>query len=125
MPVFSPLQARWYPLFTTNKEEKLMRGVIVHVEHRIGWIAIRDDRGEITIAEILGGYDVEKGTSSPVTSILTVVRCLLTRQHLKVWMSWLNTLASQIARLSRQFKDAVDSATEQATIFQYPFTLLG
>lgn len=38
-----------------------MRGVIVHVEHRIGWIAIRDNIGEITIAEILGGYDVEKG----------------------------------------------------------------
>ncbi|EEU5471254.1 hypothetical protein IT006_003301 [Escherichia coli] len=38
-----------------------MRGKIVHVEHRIGWIAIRDDRGAITIAEIIGGYDVEKG----------------------------------------------------------------
>ncbi|EBU8673088.1 hypothetical protein NAK90_005601 [Salmonella enterica] len=38
-----------------------MRGVIVHVEHRIGWIAIRDDRGEITIAEVLGSHDVEKG----------------------------------------------------------------
>ncbi|EBH8631347.1 hypothetical protein PG459_004926 [Salmonella enterica] len=38
-----------------------MRGIIVHVERRIGWIAIRDDRGEITIAEVLGGYDVEKG----------------------------------------------------------------
>ncbi len=34
-----------------------MRGKIVHVEHRIGWIAIRDD----PIAEIIGGYDVEKG----------------------------------------------------------------
>lgn len=29
-----------------------MRGKIVHVEHRIGWIAIRDERGAITIAEI-------------------------------------------------------------------------
>lgn len=38
-----------------------MKGTIVHVEHRIGWIAIRDVRGEITIAELLGGYDVEKG----------------------------------------------------------------
>lgn len=38
-----------------------MRGKIVHVEHRIGWIAIRDERGTITIAEIIGGYDVEKG----------------------------------------------------------------
>lgn len=38
-----------------------MRGKIVHVEHRISWIAIRDERGAITIAEIIGGYDVEKG----------------------------------------------------------------
>lgn len=38
-----------------------MRGLIVHVEHRIGWIAIRDERGEITIAEVLGGYNVEQG----------------------------------------------------------------
>ncbi|MBL5899961.1 hypothetical protein I7V27_13620 [Lelliottia amnigena] len=38
-----------------------MVGKIVHIEHRIGWIAIRDDRGEITIAELLGGYNVEIG----------------------------------------------------------------
>ncbi|MDN8599043.1 hypothetical protein Q0A17_06390 [Citrobacter sp. S2-9] len=38
-----------------------MLGKIVHIEHRIGWIAIRDDHGEITIAELLGGYSVEKG----------------------------------------------------------------
>lgn len=37
-----------------------MHGVVIHVEHRIGWIAIRDYRGEITIAEILGGYHVER-----------------------------------------------------------------
>lgn len=38
-----------------------MRGVVVHVENRIGWIAIRDEGGEITLAELIGGYDVEKG----------------------------------------------------------------
>ncbi|HGN0867346.1 TPA: hypothetical protein ACKROV_000556 [Providencia alcalifaciens] len=38
-----------------------LKGVIVHIERRIGWIAIRDEFGEITIAELLGGYDVEKG----------------------------------------------------------------
>jgi hypothetical protein len=45
-----------------------MRGVIVHVEHRIGWIAIRDDRGEITIAEILGGHDVCVFRPKPTTN---------------------------------------------------------
>ncbi|EJD6474877.1 hypothetical protein ACUBYX_002157 [Providencia rettgeri] len=38
-----------------------LKGVIVHIEHRIGWVAIRDEIGEITIAELIGGYDVEKG----------------------------------------------------------------
>ena len=38
-----------------------MRGVVVHHEHRIGFIVIRDSIGEFTVAELLGGYDVEKG----------------------------------------------------------------
>ncbi|VAM36520.1 Uncharacterised protein [Enterobacter cloacae] len=38
-----------------------MRGVVVHHEHRIGYIVIRDQIGEFTVAELLGGYDVEKG----------------------------------------------------------------
>ncbi|HIH8976805.1 TPA: hypothetical protein ACYUTM_001889 [Serratia marcescens] len=38
-----------------------MRGVVVHHERRIGFIAIRDSRGEFVLAELLGGYVVEKG----------------------------------------------------------------
>lgn len=38
-----------------------MRGVVVHHEHRIGYIVIRDQIGEFTVAELLGGYDVERG----------------------------------------------------------------
>lgn len=38
-----------------------MRGIVVHHEHRIGYIVIRDPSGEFTIAELLGGYDIEKG----------------------------------------------------------------
>ncbi|MNL01697.1 hypothetical protein D3C87_1221760 [compost metagenome] len=47
-------------LFFPTKRETHMRGVVIHVEHRIGWIAIRDHHDEITIAEILGGYNVER-----------------------------------------------------------------
>lgn len=38
-----------------------MNGTVVHVENRRGWIAIRDSHDEITIVELLGGYDVENG----------------------------------------------------------------
>ncbi|OAT23532.1 hypothetical protein M977_00441 [Buttiauxella gaviniae ATCC 51604] len=38
-----------------------MRGTVVHHEKRIGYIVIRDPMGEFTVAELLGGYDVEKG----------------------------------------------------------------
>lgn len=38
-----------------------MRGVVVHHEHRIGFIVIRDPLGEFTIVELVGGYEVEKG----------------------------------------------------------------
>lgn len=38
-----------------------MRGVVVHHEHRMGYIVIRDPMGEFTVAELMGGYDVEKG----------------------------------------------------------------
>lgn len=62
LPVFSPLQARWYLGGShTTKKEIGMRGIVVHHERRIGYIVIRDPMGEFTIAELLGGYDVEKG----------------------------------------------------------------
>lgn len=38
-----------------------MKGTVAHIAHAIGWIAIRDEIGEITIAELLGGYDIEIG----------------------------------------------------------------
>ncbi|AMO49071.1 hypothetical protein GA0061071_111131 [Kosakonia oryzendophytica] len=38
-----------------------MKGTVVHHEHRIGFIVIRDEKGEFTIAELLGKYDVEMG----------------------------------------------------------------
>jgi hypothetical protein len=41
--------------------ELFMRGIVVHHERRIGYIVIRDAMGEFTVAELLGGYDVEKG----------------------------------------------------------------
>ncbi|CDH24364.1 hypothetical protein [Xenorhabdus bovienii] len=38
-----------------------MRGVVVHHEHRIKFITIRNSRGEFILAELLGGYLVENG----------------------------------------------------------------
>ncbi len=38
-----------------------MKGTVVHHEHRIGFIVIRDDKGQFAIAELLGNYDVEMG----------------------------------------------------------------
>ncbi|WP_312685759.1 hypothetical protein [Kosakonia sp.] len=38
-----------------------MKGTVVHHEHRIGFIVIRDEKGEFAIAELLGKYDVEMG----------------------------------------------------------------
>jgi len=48
-------------LLSHSQKETCMRGVVVHHEHRIGYIVIRDQIGEFTVAELLGGYDVEKG----------------------------------------------------------------
>lgn len=48
-------------MFSHSQEGNSTRGVIVHHEHRIGYIVIRDPMGEFTVAELLGGYDVEKG----------------------------------------------------------------
>ncbi|EPH9698194.1 hypothetical protein [Enterobacter hormaechei] len=48
-------------LLSHSQKENFMRGVVVHHEHRIGYIVIRDQIGEFTVAELLGGYDVEKG----------------------------------------------------------------
>jgi hypothetical protein len=39
----------------------LMKGTVVHHEHRIGFLVIRDDKGEFALAELLGNYDVEMG----------------------------------------------------------------
>ncbi|KIS45242.1 MULTISPECIES: hypothetical protein [Kosakonia] len=38
-----------------------MKGTVVHHEHRIGFLVIRDDKGEFALAELLGNYDVEMG----------------------------------------------------------------
>ncbi|MGY5957430.1 hypothetical protein ACUY4R_001619 [Kosakonia sp. BK9b] len=38
-----------------------MKGTVVHHEHRIGFIVIRDEKGKFAIAELLGKYDVEMG----------------------------------------------------------------
>ncbi|CAI8701731.1 hypothetical protein [Kosakonia sp. YIM B13611] len=38
-----------------------MKGTVVHHEHRIGFIVIRDEKGEFAVAELLGSYDVERG----------------------------------------------------------------
>ncbi|MEI9698927.1 hypothetical protein V5094_13710 [Moellerella wisconsensis] len=37
------------------------KGLVVHHEYRIGFIVIQDSDGEYTVAELQGGYDVEKG----------------------------------------------------------------
>ncbi len=44
-----------------SQKEIFMRGVVVHHEHRIGYIVIRDQFGEFTVAELSGGYEVVKG----------------------------------------------------------------
>jgi hypothetical protein len=36
-----------------------MKGTVVGINHRKGFIAIRIDDGDITVAELLGDYDVE------------------------------------------------------------------
>ncbi|MDE1492883.1 hypothetical protein [Xenorhabdus bovienii] len=38
-----------------------MTGTIVCIKHQIGLIAIRDNRDEITIAELLSGCNIEEG----------------------------------------------------------------
>jgi len=46
-----------------NNNERIvhMKGNVVHHEHRIGFIVIRDENGEFAVAELLGSYDVERG----------------------------------------------------------------
>lgn len=44
-----------------SKRIFLMKGTVVHHEHRIGYIIIRDEKDEFAIAELLGNYDVERG----------------------------------------------------------------
>ncbi|WP_035597070.1 hypothetical protein [Halomonas salina] len=36
-----------------------MKGTLVGVNRRKGFIAIRTEEGELTVAELLGGYEVE------------------------------------------------------------------
>lgn len=38
-----------------------MKGTVVHHEHRIGCIVIRDEMGEFALAELDGKYDIERG----------------------------------------------------------------
>ncbi|WLI77092.1 hypothetical protein Q5705_00545 [Kosakonia sp. H02] len=38
-----------------------MKGTVIHHEHRIGFIVIRDEKGEFAIAELIGSCDVERG----------------------------------------------------------------
>ncbi len=40
-----------------------MRGVIAYTVQCIGWIAIRNEHGEITLAELMGPYETRKGDS--------------------------------------------------------------
>lgn len=36
-----------------------MKGTVIGVNPRIGFIAIRTEEGDLTVAELLGGYEVE------------------------------------------------------------------
>lgn len=38
-----------------------MLGTVVHFDQRTGLVAIRDSNESITLAEVLGGYDIENG----------------------------------------------------------------
>ena len=38
-----------------------MRGIILYTIPHIGWIAIRNENGEVTLAELMGKYEIKKG----------------------------------------------------------------
>ncbi|SLM63210.1 MULTISPECIES: hypothetical protein [Dickeya] len=38
-----------------------MRGIVVHHEHRIGFVVIRDPNEGFIVAKLLGVYEVERG----------------------------------------------------------------
>lgn len=38
-----------------------MRGIVAYTIKCIGWIAIRNEHGEITLAELTGPYEMRKG----------------------------------------------------------------
>ncbi|ACS85957.1 MULTISPECIES: hypothetical protein [Musicola] len=38
-----------------------MRGIVVHHEHRIGFIVIRDPDGAFIVAKLKENYDIERG----------------------------------------------------------------
>lgn len=61
-----------------SQKENFMRGVVVHNEHRIGYIVIRDQFGEFTVAELSGGYEVVKVTSSKEIFILKAMKPFIT-----------------------------------------------
>ncbi len=65
-----------------SQKETFMRGVVVHHEHRIGYIVIRDQIGEFTVAELLG-MTSRRGTSYPVNSTISVAKLSLTRLRKK------------------------------------------
>lgn len=37
-----------------------MRGIILYTIPCIGWIAIRNENGEVTLAELMGKYEIKK-----------------------------------------------------------------
>lgn len=37
------------------------RGVVLHHEHRIGYVIIRDEFGNHTVVKLLAGSDIERG----------------------------------------------------------------
>ncbi|AUQ25397.1 hypothetical protein [Dickeya zeae] len=46
---------------STVKRNPVMRGVVVHHEHRIGLIVIRDPEERFIVAKLLDIYEVERG----------------------------------------------------------------
>ncbi|ANE77238.1 hypothetical protein [Dickeya solani] len=49
------------PIIPTAKRNPVMRGIVVHHEHRIGFIVIRDPEDGFIVAKLLDIYEVERG----------------------------------------------------------------
>jgi hypothetical protein len=46
------------------------RGVVLHHEHRIGYVIIRDEFGNHTVVKLLTGSDIERGDMSLLVSCM-------------------------------------------------------